>query len=337
MFNLRFQSWKARFVTMLIVAVALAGCGTGAPSVNHPTVAPSSGNTAIDVPIGQTPDPANSGNAEPTGAPILPPTAAPSPTPTTVSVGGDNAAPAMSDTPTATPEPTQTPAIEATERPAPPEPSDPGVSDVYDTGTSGRAEIALTFDGGADRGYAEEILDTLEQYDITASFGITGEWATANPDLVERMYEDGYQIFNHTWSHESFTGESTGEGTGIIDPDDRAGELSETNDAIGEITGGYDTRPYWRPPYGDYDASVLEDVATDGYTVTVRWSCDTLGWNGATVDEILDRCTTDQPDGAIILMHVGNDSLDYAALPEMIESLQAQGFTFVTIDQLLQP
>jgi peptidoglycan/xylan/chitin deacetylase (PgdA/CDA1 family) len=342
-FKVQSQSWKARLVAFAIVAITLAGCGTGAPSVNHPTVAPSTGNGAIDAPANSTQasstaNMAGMGNAEPTGAAqVLPPTAATSPTPTpvNVSVGGDTATVQVSDTPTATPE--ETPATEPTERPNPPDPTDPGVSDVYDTGDSGRPEIALTFDGGADRGFAEQILDTLEQYGITASFGITGQWATANPDLVERMYEDGYQLFNHTWSHESFTGESTGEGTGITDPDDRASELSETNDAIAEITGGYDTRPYWRPPYGDYDESVLEDVAADGYTVTVRWSCDTLGWNGATVDEILDRCTTDQPDGAIILMHVGNGSLDYEALPQMIESLQDQGFTFVTIEQLLQP
>lgn len=337
MFKLRSQSWITRFVAIAIVAIVLAGCGAGAPSVNHPTVAPSSSNNTIDAPTDLTPTPnvASMGDAEPTGAPVLPPTVVPTPTPTVVnvSVGGENSSPEISDTPTAEPEPT----VEATERPAPPDPTDPGVSDVYDTGTSGRKEIALTFDGGSDRGFAEEILDILEEYNIDASFGITGEWAQANPDLVQRMYEAGYQIFNHTWSHQSFTGASTGEGTGVTDSGDRADELSETNDEIGLITGGYDTRPYWRPPYGDYDEGVLEDVAADGYTVTVRWSCDTLGWNGATVDDILHECTTNMAPGDIILMHVGDGSLDYKALPQMIETLQAEGFTFVTIEQLLQP
>src|SRR5437660_1523911 len=47
--------------------------------------------------------------------------------------------------------------------------------------------VALTFDAGADRGYAEDILDTLAESGIPATFGITGRWALANPDLVERV------------------------------------------------------------------------------------------------------------------------------------------------------
>jgi peptidoglycan/xylan/chitin deacetylase (PgdA/CDA1 family) len=151
------------------------------------------------------------------------------------------------------------------------------------------------------------------------------------------MVEEGHQVFNHTWSHESLTGASTGEGTGITDSSARAEELISTNDEIGQVTGGYDTRPYWRPPYGDLDDTVLADAAANGYTATVMWSCDTLGWDGNSVDQIIERCATDASPGDIILMHVGSDSQDTAALPQMIEDLQSQGFTFVTIEQLLQP
>jgi peptidoglycan-N-acetylglucosamine deacetylase len=82
---------------------------------------------------------------------------------------------------------------------------------------------------------------------------------------------------------------------------------------------------------------VLADVAAIGYTTTVMWSCDTLGWDGYTVDQIIERRVTDASPGDIILMHVGDGSQDAAALPQMIEVLQAEGFTFVTIEQLLQP
>ena len=76
-------------------------------------------------------------------------------------------------------------------------------------GTSGRQEIALTFDAGADRGYAEEILDLLQAEGITASFGMMGRWAEANPDLLQRMVDEGHMLFNHSWSHPSFTGATT--------------------------------------------------------------------------------------------------------------------------------
>jgi peptidoglycan/xylan/chitin deacetylase (PgdA/CDA1 family) len=100
---------------------------------------------------------------------------------------------------------------------------------------------------------------------------------------------------------------------------------------------GYDTRPYWRPPFGDYDNSVLRDTAAIGYPLMIMWSCDSLGWNGLSAEEINARCTDTAEAGSIILMHVGANSQDAAALPQMIETLRDAGFALVTIEQLLQP
>ena len=58
--------------------------------------------------------------------------------------------------------------------------------------------VALTFDAGADRGYAEDILDTLADAHIPATFGMTGQWASAYPELVQRMAADGHMLINHT-------------------------------------------------------------------------------------------------------------------------------------------
>jgi peptidoglycan/xylan/chitin deacetylase (PgdA/CDA1 family) len=114
-------------------------------------------------------------------------------------------------------------------------------------------------------------------------------------------------------------------------------ELSDTAAAIAAAAYGYDVRPYFRPPYGDLNDSVLRDVASAGYGVTVMWSCDTLGWNGASIERIIARCGTTAEAGDIILLHVGENSLDAAALPQLIELLQDAGFVFVTVEQLLQP
>jgi peptidoglycan/xylan/chitin deacetylase (PgdA/CDA1 family) len=67
------------------------------------------------------------------------------------------------------------------------------------------------------------------------------------------------------------------------------------------------------------------------------WTCDSLGWNGATIEQIVDRCGSTAEAGDIILMHVGANALDGEALPALIETLQAQGFDLVTVEQLLQP
>lgn len=303
------------------LAVVVAGRAAGTPKlIESAAMTATAPQIAAEAAPNETPRPRER---------IDPPSATAAPSATLTATATETATAAES--PTRTPRPTATP------RPDAPEPDDPAVSQVYNRGTSGRPEIALTFDAGADRGYAEEILDTLDRYGIKASFGISGRWAQENPDLVKRMVKEGHMVVNHTKSHHSFLADSPSDPETITDPDAQTKELDDTATRISKVTKGYDVRPYWRPPYGEYDDAVLANVAADGYTATVMWSCDTLGWNGASVDEIVARCGSDAQPGDIILMHVGAASLDAEALPRLIETLQALGYEMVTIEQLLQP
>src|SRR5207248_7172035 len=126
-----------------------------------------------------------------------------------------------------------------------------------------RGEVALTFDAGADRGYTEDILDILQDERVPASFGITGVWAKANPELVRRMASDGHLVFNHTLDHRSFTGVS--DSLGGLSAAQRRAELDHADAIIAPLIG-HSTRPFYRLPYGDDDAHVAADVASDGYT-----------------------------------------------------------------------
>jgi peptidoglycan-N-acetylglucosamine deacetylase len=117
-----------------------------------------------------------------------------------------------------------------------------------------RKVVALTFDAGSDAGYASRILDTLKANRVKASFGMTGKWAEAHPALLRRMVREGHTVMNHTYSHRSFTGSSTG--TAPLSYKQRSAELRKTESAVQRIAG-VSTKPYFRPPYGAYDASVL--------------------------------------------------------------------------------
>lgn len=184
--------------------------------------------------------------------------------------------------------------------------------------------IALTFDAGADRGYTGEILDILADEGIRASFGMTGVWAEDNPDLVVRMHQEGHHLINHSWDHPHFPEITTGK---------RLDQLRRTDDIVFSLTGVH-TRPYFRPPFGEYDASVLADLAAEGYTTMVMWTVDTLGWNGYSADQITQRVLVGAAPGAIMLMHVGAASEDAAALPVMIDELRARGYGFATVAEL---
>lgn len=193
--------------------------------------------------------------------------------------------------------------------------------------------MALTFDAGSDAGYTAEILRTLRERNIRATFGITGVWAERNRDLLFSIAADGHQIINHSYSHTSFTGRSTGDAP--LTAEERALELSRTEVTVYRYTS-QSTKPYFRPPYGDYDDSVLRDVAANGYDTVVMWTLDTLGWNGATADEIVARSVAAAEPGAIYIMHVGSASQDAAALPRIIDFLQAERYTFELIDEIVK-
>jgi peptidoglycan/xylan/chitin deacetylase (PgdA/CDA1 family) len=195
-----------------------------------------------------------------------------------------------------------------------------------------RPLIALTFDAGADRGFAPQILDTLAAGEVRASFGLTGQWARANPDLVRRIAADGHQVINHTDSHRSFTGLS--DRRGGLSADERIAELDRADASIAPLIGR-STRPWFRPPYGDYDAAGLEQVAAAGYGYNVMWTVDTLGWNGLSPAAIVDRTLRAATPGAIVLLHVGADSRDAAALGALIDGLRARDYEFVTVAELV--
>ncbi|MFN8638921.1 MAG: polysaccharide deacetylase family protein [Dehalococcoidia bacterium] len=205
---------------------------------------------------------------------------------------------------------------------------------VVSRGRTDRRAVTLTFDAGADRGHAERILDVLAQQRVPAAFGLTGQWAELNRDLVARAAREGHAFINHTYNHPSFTGVSwnvTAKSTA-----DRDAQLERTNRVLEEIAGT-SARPYFRPPFGDYDASVLADVGRLGYATTVMWTIDSMGWRGLDAASITRRCLDAASPGAIYIFHVGEQSRDGDALPAVIEGLRARGFDIVPLAELLAP
>jgi peptidoglycan-N-acetylglucosamine deacetylase len=257
------------------------------------------------------------GDAEPT----------PTPTPTDV-------VPTIpADTPTVIPTPAPTPTPEPEPTVVPPPPATPVTeARVVYRGNPARRTVALTFDAGADTGFTADILATLRRERVRASFGLTGAWAARNPDLVRAMAADGHTFINHSYDHPSFTGFSTG--MRPLTRDERLLQLSRTETTVRRLTFR-STLPYFRPPYGDLDPSVLRDVGSAGYDTVVMWTVDTFGWRGASANEIIRRSLDLAEPGAIYVLHVGAESQDGPALQGIIDGLRAEGYSFGTIDEVL--
>lgn len=222
---------------------------------------------------------------------------------------------------------TTTTTMSTTATTSPPPTSPPGgtkASVVTRIATDAKV-VALTFDAGSDRGFAAEILDTLATHGIKASFGMTGKWAESNPDLLLRMVNEGHTLINHTYDHPHMETLST---------DQRVRQLALAEEIIRESTGTT-TKPYFRPPYGSYNNQVLIDVASAGYRYSVMWTVDCLGWKGLPPSEVAARCRNALEPGAILLMHVGAASTDYAALDEILADIDRSGYRYGTIKELL--
>lgn len=196
------------------------------------------------------------------------------------------------------------------------------------SGPSGINKIALTFDDGPDPVYTAQVLDVLKSYNVPATFFLIGQNALKYPDVVAKIHHEGHIIGNHSWSHPNLI---------KLDLRQLNQEIVNTESIIEQITGLQTA--LIRPPYGSIDQQSLHYINGLGYK-TINWSVDSNDWRDQDVDQILINTLPDVKDGSIILMHsTGGPSQNYSAtvkaLPEIIYTLQVQGYTFVTLDELL--
>ena len=186
--------------------------------------------------------------------------------------------------------------------------------------------IALTFDDGPHKKYTIEILDLLERYGAKGTFFIVGEQAEKNPEIVLRMYEEGHELANHTYTHPHSRNVSK-----IMK------EIKQTNDTIYSITGY--TPTLFRPVEGLYTDAMIEEVVKSGFKVVMwSWHQDTVDWKNPGVNNIVNTVLKGTKEGDVILFHDGggNRAQTVKALEKILPKLQNQGYQFVTINDLMK-
>ncbi len=70
-------------------------------------------------------------------------------------------------------------------------------------GNREKKNIYLTFDEGYEAGYTPQLLNTLKENQVKATFFITAHYVNSQPDLVKQMIEEGHIVGNHTVNHKS--------------------------------------------------------------------------------------------------------------------------------------
>ncbi len=186
--------------------------------------------------------------------------------------------------------------------------------------------VALTFDAGSDMGVSDEILSTLDEYRVGASFFFTGQWIERYPEAARRIAATDHTIGNHSFSHPDMRELS----------DEQVREELARTEEIAQREMDQGLRPFFRPPYGGYNDDLLRMLAAEGYDYCVMWTVDTLDWDGASAQTMLSRVQDVLRPGAIILMHVGSGTATAEALPLILDHLQEQGYRPITLQEMAE-
>lgn len=179
--------------------------------------------------------------------------------------------------------------------------------------------LALTFDDGPHPIYTPQLLDGLKKRDIKASFFLMGKNIAGNEPIVERMYEDGHLIGNHTFDHVQLN---------RLSEPEACNQITKTSNLIYEITGQYPI--YVRPPFGEW----REGLDCSVTMLPVFWDVDPLDWNTDNTDKVVQKVINSVTEDDIILLHDSYASSVKAAL-QIIDILDKKGYDFVTVDRLL--
>ena len=179
--------------------------------------------------------------------------------------------------------------------------------------------VALTFDDGPDGNTTPQALDILAKYKIKATFFVQGKNIAGNEAILKRMQSEGHEVGNHSWNHPILT---------KLSLEDAKKQLTDTEEAITKVLGK--SSKLMRPPYG----AISDDIRNSLDLRFIMWDVDSLDWKSKNEAAILTEIQHQTSDGAIILMHdIHQPSVN--SLPKVIEYLQEQGYSFVTVSELL--
>ncbi len=195
-------------------------------------------------------------------------------------------------------------------------------------GDTRQKALYLTFDNGYENGYTAQILDVLKEKKVPATFFVTGHYVTDQPELLQRMVNEGHIIGNHSHSHPDMT---------RISDEKIKEELIKVEAAVAERTE-QKKMTYLRAPRGIFNERMLAVTRQMGYT-NVFWSLAYKDWDtkqqkGAVYAHL--QVTKQLHPGAIILLHsVSKDNAE--ALASIIDDARKQGYEYHSLDQLMLP
>lgn len=190
-------------------------------------------------------------------------------------------------------------------------------------GRPGRKIIAITFDDGPSPEFTPQILKTLNDNGVLATFFLIGENIEEHPGLVKQMDEEGHLVGNHSFYH--------GNGFDLQSANNMLEEMQQTHDLVHQLTGKQ--MNWFRPPYGVTNPNVKKAVKAMNY-LPIGWSVRSFDTVVKDPAKLLARLKKMIKPGAVILLH-DTQKVTAEALPGFIQYVKDEGYEIVGLDKLL--
>ena len=192
---------------------------------------------------------------------------------------------------------------------------------IYNVKTEEK-KVAFTMNCAWNADDIDNILETLEKENVKITFFMVGEWIDKYPDEVEKIFNAGHEIANHSDTHKHVNN---------LSYEDNVKEIKSANEKIKKITGK--ENKLYRAPYGEYNNTVIKSAKENGY-IPIQWSLDTLDYTGITGEEMWNRMENKMQAGDIILSHNGTEHTA-DSLELLIKNIKEKGFEIVKVSDLI--
>lgn len=190
-------------------------------------------------------------------------------------------------------------------------------------GNKEKKNIYLTFDQGYEAGYTKQILETLKNNNVKATFFITAHYLNTQEELVKQMIDEGHIVGNHTVNHKSMPS---------LSEEEIKKEVMDLHTSIYQKFG-YDMK-YIRPPKGEFSEKSIITTNSLGYK-TVMWSFAYEDWNeNRQPDEVKskEKILKNLHNGEIMLLH-GNSKTNTNILDGLIKEAKEMGYEFKSLNE----
>src|SRR5579863_1291897 len=195
----------------------------------------------------------------------------------------------------------------------------------------GTRQIALTYDDGPNDPHTMHLLDVLARHNVKATFFCVGRYVQQRPAIVREVFNAGHIVGNHTFNHPLLTLKSAAE---------IRSELADCRAALQDAIGDHSN--LFRPPFGGRRPAVLRVVRELGLQ-PVMWNVTGYDWNAPPASDIEKKCARQIRGGDVILLHDGGHkqmgadrSQTVIATDHLIQRYKAEGYQFVTIQQMME-